>query len=225
MLPLIDAFEYVQRPDADLKLVLNTIREHRLPREALPTELLNKAEVWDALLPHMGYEALVRNLGNMSKAGLLVPNANATLFVLNKLESTEQLRASRLHPIKLLAAHLVYSRGAGVRGSGTWQPITSIVDVLDGAFYKAFQNVEPTGKRILVGLDNSGSMQGSECAGVPGLTPAMGSVAMALVTAAVDPQTVITEFTTTIKPSLISPRQRLRDALKTSHRARTAHCR
>ena len=33
-----------------------------------------------------------------------------------------------------------------------------VVDALDAAFYAAFENVEPTGKRLLLALDVSGSM-------------------------------------------------------------------
>ena len=33
-----------------------------------------------------------------------------------------------------------------------------IVDALDAAFYTAFGNVEPAGKRLLLALDVSGSM-------------------------------------------------------------------
>ena len=47
-----------------------------------------------------------------------------------------------------------------------------VVDALDAAFYTAFGNVEPAGKRLLLALDVSGSMTGGHVAGVPGLTPA-----------------------------------------------------
>jgi 60 kDa SS-A/Ro ribonucleoprotein len=60
------------------------------------------------------------------------------------------------------------------------------VDALDRAFYAAFRNVEPTGKRWLLALDVSGSMDCGQIAGVPGLTPRVASAAMALVTAATE---------------------------------------
>ena len=39
-----------------------------------------------------------------------------------------------------------------------WNPVREVVDALDAAFYTAFGNVEPTGKRLLLALDVSGSM-------------------------------------------------------------------
>src|SRR5439155_19904406 len=51
--------------------------------------------------------------------------------------------------------------------------------------------------------------------GVPGLTPRVASAALALVTAATEPQHEIVGFFTRLKPLAISPRQRLDDAVKT----------
>ena len=69
-----------------------------------------------------------------------------------------------------------------------------LVDALDAAFYAAFGNVEPTGKRLLLALDVSGSMAGGSVAGVPGLTPRDASAALALVTAAMEKQYEIVGF-------------------------------
>ena len=69
-----------------------------------------------------------------------------------------------------------------------------IVDALDAAFYTAFGNVEPAGKRLLLALDVSGSMAGGSVAGVPGLTPRDASAALALVTAATETQYEIVGF-------------------------------
>ena len=104
-----------------------------------------------------------------------------------------------------------------------------IVDALDAAFYTAFENVEPTGKRLLLALDVSGSMTGGSVAGVPGLTPRDASAALALVTAATEKRYEIVGFfagrrrleasgrapwdvrTDGLTPLAISPRQRLDD--------------
>ena len=63
-----------------------------------------------------------------------------------------------MHPIAVLAALRTYASGRGVRGRGEWNPVREVVDALDAAFYAAFGNVEPTGKRLLLALDVSGSM-------------------------------------------------------------------
>ena len=96
------------------------------------------------------------------------------------------------------------SRTAGAtatccRGGSSWTPVAAIVDALDAAFYASFGNVTPTGKPWLLALDVSGSMEGGQIAGVPGLTPRVASATMALISA----------------PLSISPCQRLDDVLKT----------
>ena len=88
-----------------------------------------------------------------------------------------------------------YAAGQGARGQNTWTPVPQVVDALDGAFYAAFENVEPTGARTLLALDVSGSMECGAVAGVPGLTPRVASAAMALVTAATEKQHEFVAFT------------------------------
>ena len=39
-----------------------------------------------------------------------------------------------------------------------WTPVSQVVDSLESAFESAFQNIQPTGKNIYVGIDVSGSM-------------------------------------------------------------------
>jgi 60 kDa SS-A/Ro ribonucleoprotein len=103
-----------------------------------------------------------------------------------------------------------------------------VVDALDKAFYLAFGNVEATGKRLVLALDVSGSMGVGEIAGVPGLTPTVASAAMALITAAVEPQHTLVAFSSAnggyggqwgggesgLTRVDLSPRQRLDDAVQ-----------
>jgi 60 kDa SS-A/Ro ribonucleoprotein len=93
--------------------------------------------------------------------------------------------------------------------------VTAIVDALDAAFYTAFENVEPTGKRLLLALDVSGSMTWGNVADVPGLTPRDASAALTLVTAATETRYEVVGFCDRLKPLSISPRQRLDDAVRT----------
>lgn len=165
------------------KELCEVIRTFRLPHECVPTQFKNDPAVQEALLESMPMTALVRNLANMTKSGLLAPLTNATGEVIRRLTDDEALRKARVHPIAILAALMTYKAGHGMRGKGTWTPVTTIVDALDEAFYKAFQNVRPTGKRILLALDVSGSMTGGTVAGIPGLTPRIASAAMAMVIA------------------------------------------
>lgn len=212
-LRLLWAFERAQRA-TDVREVLRLIQTYRLPREALPTEWLNDARVWEALLAEMPLEAMTRNLATMTRVGLLKPHAEATRLVCQRLRDGERIRRARLHPVKLLAALTTYQRGQGARGQGTWQPLAPVADALNDAFYLAFEAIEPAGKRVVLALDVSGSMGGGTICGVPGLTPRIGAAAMALVTAATERGHTIVAFSHTLVPVDISPRQRLDDVLK-----------
>jgi 60 kDa SS-A/Ro ribonucleoprotein len=110
---------------------------------------------------------------------------------------------------------MTYQQGKGMRGSLTWEPITAVIDALDKAFYKTFKTVEPTGKRLVLALDVSGSMAGGMVAGVPGLSPLVASAAMALVTAATESDVTIIGFSSQMVRLNISARQRLDDVVKT----------
>ncbi|MDP3766569.1 MAG: TROVE domain-containing protein [Dehalococcoidia bacterium] len=223
------AFEQLKRATT-AKEAATLIREYKLPRECVPTQLLTDPGVWDALLHSgIGLTALLRNLATMTRVGLLAPLASATAEVQRRLVDREAIKRARVHPIAVLAALLTYRQGRSVRGSGTWTPVMAIADALDAAFYLAFDAIEPTGKRTLLALDVSGSMSNGECAGVPGLTPRVGSAAMALVTAAVEPQHAFVAFTSgapgewvggrsqyagyncALSELTISPRQRIDD--------------
>ena len=167
--------------------------EHRLPWEALPTGAMGEAAVWEAMLPHLGLTALVRNLGQMTKVGALRPLSSAEGIVLERLANREALRRARVHPFALLQALAVYRSGRGMRGAGSWEPVASVVAALDGAFHAAFGLVEPTGERHLLALDVSGSM-GATLMGSP-LTAREGSAAMAMATIAAEERTHVVGFT------------------------------
>jgi len=218
---LIAAFE--EAKTADASRLLHLIRDHKLTREMVPTEALSSAAVWEALLPHMPLTALVRNLGKMTEIGLLRPTGPATNDVVLKLADGDYIRKSRLHPLAVLTAMKVYAQGHGEKGKLTWTPVRQIVDALDVAFYLAFGNVEPTGKRLNLALDVSGSM-GASLIGSP-LTCREACAALALVMANVEKDYVITGFTAgsgrtshigygaAIQELAISPRQRLDDVV------------
>lgn len=194
------------------------IQEYGLVRESVPTELLNEPEVWAALLEKMPLTAMIRNLGNMSKCGLLKPMSEAAKTVATRLAEQESIRKARVHPIQLLIAAKTYESGHGLRGSGSWVVVPKIVDALDSAFYLAFQNIEPTGKRFYLGMDISGSMYDGSVAGIPGLTPAIASGAMAMVTVKSEENYYSAGFTSRMEKIALSPKQRLDDVLKVMHK-------
>jgi 60 kDa SS-A/Ro ribonucleoprotein len=175
-------------------LAAQTIAQHGLTREMVPTELLTHAVVWEALLQRMPLIAMIRNLGVMSKVGLLSPMGDAVVTVTAALCDREKLKTARVHPIALLVAQKTYAQGHGMKGSGSWSPMPQVVDALDRAFYLAFESAPATGQRVMLALDVSGSMS-APILGMEFLSCREASAAMALVTAATEPRHMITAFT------------------------------
>lgn len=206
--------------------VVKTVLEYKLPREAVEganTEWLKEPKVWEALLPSMPLEAMIRNLARMTTIGMLKPMSTTAATIVARLADQERIHKSRLHPIKVLSAMMTYQQGHGVRSlersdANTWTPVQAVVDALNDAFYLSFENVVPTGKRTLLALDVSSSMNGGVIAGVPGLTPRMGSAAMAMVTARTEPNHVVMAFATTFKKFDVSPKERLDDIVAKADR-------
>ena len=185
---------------ASVKKLVDLIVDYRLPREALPTEALNKVEVWEALLQEMPM---------MSKIGLIKPLSDAEKHVFQRLTDAERLRGAKVHPIQVLSALRTYSSGRGVRSAATWNVSNKIVEALDEAFELSFGAVEPAGTRHLLGLDVSGSMSGGEIAGVPGLSPSAATAALAVVAARTEPWTAIMGFADSFRDLGITAKDRV----------------
>lgn len=183
--PFIDGWLRI-RDEKDPKAAAKIIAETRLQREFVPTDLLSSPEVWEALLPSLGYTALIRNLGNLSKCGLMKPFSPAAKYVQEKLADGEAIRKARVHPWHVLLASRTYAKGSGFRGSGSWTVVPQVVEALDGAFELSFGNVIPTGKRVILGIDVSGSM--SMAMNESPITAAEAAAAMALITVRTEPQ-------------------------------------
>jgi 60 kDa SS-A/Ro ribonucleoprotein len=207
----IRTFEEVKRAKTKAEVV-RLIRDHDLVRECVPTRWLAEAEVWEALLDRMPLTAMVRNLATMTRLGLVAPLSNGTIKVLDALSNSDRIRKARLHPVAILMALRTYAAGHGERGRCNWTPVPQIVDALDGAFYAAFGNVTPTGKRWLLGVDVSGSMS-APVAGTA-MSCCEGATAMALVTTHVETDCMISAFADGLLPLPISRRSRLDDALR-----------
>jgi 60 kDa SS-A/Ro ribonucleoprotein len=181
---------------ASLDETLRLVADHRLPWEAVRSEHLAAPQLWDTLLDGgLPLTALVRNLARMSACGLLTAGSSAERRVVARLGDGEALRRSRVHPLALLTALVTYARGTGVRGNLHWTPTKAVRAALDGAFYAAFPNVRSTGLRWRLALDVSGSMACGELSGFPGISPRVGSAAMAMVTAAREPTMDAVAFT------------------------------
>ena len=193
--------------------VINLIEKHQFTPEMVPNQLRDDVDVWAACLNNMSVMSTVRNLGKMTQVGLLKPFTPVVQTVLDRL-SSEAIQRSLIHPIQILIALTTYKSGKGVRGNLTWEPIPQIVEVLDDAFYMAFDSVEPSHKNTLLALDVSDSMKGGSVAGCQGLTPRNASAAMALVTARTESHYQIFGFSGQFVPIPITATDRLASAIE-----------
>lgn len=164
------------------KSVIQAIQDYNLPREVIPSEMLNSIEIWRALLPSMGVTALIRNLGKMTSIGLLNNTSSETSTVVKILRDVDLIKKARVHPIQLLFALKTYASGKGFRGSLSWTPVGRINDVLNQALEHSFGYVESSGKRHSLNLDISGSMHHYFIRN-SNVTPREVSVVMAMITA------------------------------------------
>lgn len=191
---IIQGFILAQAPNADIPAL---VREYGLSWEMLPTEALNDRKVWDALMDsNLPLGALLRQLPRLTRLGIFesMKAGSRTAEVVNRLTDKGEIERARIHPIKVLEALKTYSSGRSQKGSSTWTPVRSITDALDKAFYLAFKNVVPAGKKFLIGLDVSGSMD-MHIATNGVLSPREATGAIALVTAATEPETHVVGFT------------------------------
>lgn len=187
------AFERAKRAETEGE-ILRLVEDYRLPWECIPTDK-RTPQVWEAMLPHLGLTALVRNLGSLSEKGVLRRGGWDNLStVRDKLTNTEALRRARVHPLNLLVALNTYSMGRGVKGRKTWDVIPDIKDILEEAFYLSFETAERANKRFLLGVDVSGSMTMGQLAGMTGITPRVGAAAMMMTAYRTEPKALAMGF-------------------------------
>ena len=153
------------------KQVISIIQKGKVQWEQVPTQFLKEGKVWDAIVPNMGANALLRSLGRMGACGVIKDLGDTTKAIIGRLTDAGALRAEKVHPFAILVAHKIYSNGHGERGDTRWPVNKTLVAALDNAFVTSMSNVQPTGKNFYIGVDTSGSMECGNIAGVPGMTP------------------------------------------------------
>ena len=219
-LKLLVAYGEVVAEGATAVDAARLITTRGLPMEAVPTQL-RTAEVYEAVLAGVlgGRKGntltwLVRNLGNLGAQGLL---SDARQDIVSKvcaaLTDEQALQEARVHPLAILKALLTYRQGHGEKGRGQWPVLARVVDSLDQAFYASFRYAKPSGKRLMLAVDVSGSMWGQQLTAFPSLTTHEAAAAMALVIANVEPNWTLVTFDTEARPCHISPRQRMDDVV------------
>jgi hypothetical protein len=121
-----------------------TLREAGMTWESLAGWLqgpMDKA-AWEAIIPSMGYMALLRNLRNFDQAGV---SDQVAQTVMAKLADPEQVAKSRQLPMRFLSA---YRAAASVRWA--WP--------LEQALGHSLRNIPQLGGRTLILVDTSTSM-------------------------------------------------------------------
>lgn len=187
---LVHAFERAKT--ADTEELASLIREHRMSWETVPAEKLGEPAIWEALAEDMPLVATLRNLGNLTRHGVIAPmKCEGALEAIGRIGGDG---ASWIHPIAVLQALVTYRGGKGLRGKNVWEPVQPVVDALDQAFERSFRSAPQTGARLYLGVDVSGSMSRGAVAGVPGLTPRMAASAMAMAVARREPNHLIRGF-------------------------------
>lgn len=98
---------------------------------------------WEAIIPSMGYMALLRNLRNFLQAGVSAKVLNG---VLARLASEEEVAKSKQLPMRFLAAYQANKSSLKVAAA------------LDEALNHSLKNVPALGGKTLILVDRSGSM-------------------------------------------------------------------
>lgn len=109
---------------------------------SLARKRVAKVKLWEALIPSMGYMALLRNLRNFDDAGI---SEEAVVQVIAKLADPWQVERSRQLPFRFLSA---YKATESVRWHST----------LEQALTLSLGNIPELSGRTLVLVDRSGSM-------------------------------------------------------------------
>lgn len=126
------------------------------------------AKAWEAVIPQMGYMALLRNLRNFEQAGISVSARNA---VIARLSDPEQVARSRQLPFRFWSA---YKNTSGVH----------YASALETALDLSLQNLPAFDGKTLVLTDTSASMSSMGYSARGTVTPvqaaAMFGVALAL---------------------------------------------
>lgn len=189
---VIDRFEQAKIVTGQRAIV--SLVEAGLPWEALSDEQRTD-EVWAALVPTLGGTALVRNLGNLTRRGILKNLSPITHEAAARVASVKQ------HPVKLLEALYTYqSGGSAGRGHGaSYTPIQEIVRALQTAVDRNFASGEATGKAFSVNVDVSGSMTWGSSSGSI-LTPAQAAAGIAQAIVSAEDRSVVHAFSHVLTP-------------------------
>jgi hypothetical protein len=168
-----------ESPNEELPLLVQDYTLQRLQtgmrREALPAAIDAQwswerlagwlpggmdSEAWEAVIPNMGYMALLRNLRNFENAGV---SKQVLQSIALKLSNDEEVKNSKQFPYRFLSAYLATES-------------VTFSAALEAALESSMSNVPQLKGNTLILIDTSGSMQSAisarsqmRCANVAGL--------------------------------------------------------
>ena len=206
------AFEELQNT-YDSNLAVQLIQKYRFTHEMVPNHFLRNTEVWEALLEHIPYTALLRNIGRLGSIGMLYPFSPGAKIVSNMLSNRDALLASRVHPLSVYLALKTYSSGHGLKGDLSWNVNPKIVDVLENAFADSFDTVTPTNKNTMLAVDISGSMWSSHIANTK-ISAAEAAAVLVALAAKTEPNYLVGGFHSNWMPLEIQRDTPFRNVLK-----------
>lgn len=213
---IVEGFIRAQHCTTESELLRVMKAYPKLPWEAFPTQLLKSPKVWRQLFESgaLRNQALIRNITRLARLDMFKDLRFARDYADKLL-----LEAKGLHPLNFLNALIVHESGQVDRkNSGwyatrnkDWQTSNIIRDSLNDGFYAAFRDVVPSGKRIMLALDVSGSM--SALASGLDMSCAQLTAAMAMAISRVETTYMIMGFTHNFVDLEISSRDDLGEAL------------
>ncbi len=106
---------------------------------------VGKKDLWESLIPSMGYMALLRNLRNFDEAGI---KGDTVKIIQERLKDPDQVAKSRQLPMRFLSAHRNVP-------SNNW------AQALEIALEASLQSIPQFPGRTLILIDTSYSMHGS----------------------------------------------------------------
>lgn len=128
---------------------------------------VDKAKLWEAMIPNMGIMALIRNLRNFDEAGV---SDTAAAKVISRLINPEQIAKSRQLPFRFYTAY-------------TEAPSDRWKHALGVALDLACANVPALPGRTLVLIDTSASMTQTKISEKSKVTPAQAAAVLGIVLA------------------------------------------
>lgn len=158
---LIRAWEMI-KASTDERETLALIDTFKLTWEFVPNEK-RTPKVWAALGLQMPMGTTLRYLSNFSRHKLFEDKEWKSKFIL-RLTDHQFVERSKIHPIRVLIAHAAYQVGHPLdsqRSGDTWPVDRDVVNALELVFMQSLRTPPVSRKRIMVGLDISGSMNQS----------------------------------------------------------------